>query len=311
MREAAPRGPLVRLLRRIRVRWRAFRSPEDGRRPEHRPPLLRGVSPDQQKHAIEHACELLGGSAAGEVHCANLQTALGFRLQEPDGTATWIKISRRDDPIREATLPRERNARAFPGVPMPEILREIEWRVDDFDWHAFQFSFAPSPAVSPTPRIGASVSVPDDAWFAHFKDAMDALSALPLSQWLIHPGVIARINAQRYGRKAPYEIDEWRVAHGDLHWSNITAPQLSLLDWERWGAAPRGFDIAMLLTMTIMNPDLYRRIERLFRDDLDTQSGVVARLYAAARRLNRIEAGFRDPREHRPLEAEVRRLLRM
>ncbi len=227
-----------------------------------------------------------------------------------DGGDSWIKISRRDDPVRRTALPRERDARAFPGVPMPEILREIEWRADDLDWHAFQFSFTPFPAVSPTPRIGASAGALDDAWFAQLKNAMAALSALPLSRWLVHPGAIARIVAQRYGAKAPYQVDEWRVAHGDLHWSNITTPHLVLLDWERWGVAPRGFDVATLLSWTAANPVLYRRIERLFSDDLSSPSGVVARLYVLARRLNWIEAGFGDAREHRGLEIEAKRLLR-
>jgi hypothetical protein len=37
---------------------------------------------------------------------------------------------------------------------------------------------------------------------------------------------------------------EWATFHGDLHWVNITAPRLSLLDWTDWAPAPRGNDAA-------------------------------------------------------------------
>jgi hypothetical protein len=82
-----------------------------------------------------------------------------------------------------------------------------------------------------------------------------------------------------------------------------------LLDWEFWGAAPRGFDAATLLAHSFLDPALFRRIEAAFADDLNTRSGIAARLYQFASLLNKIEADLRDPREHRIAEAEARRLL--
>jgi hypothetical protein len=49
----------------------------------------------------------------------------------------------------------------------------------------------------------------------------------------------------------------------------------------------------------------------MFAHDLDTPTGVVARLYQYARRLIKIEAGIRDPRDHRTIETEAKRLLRL
>jgi hypothetical protein len=59
-----------------------------------------------------------------------------------------------------------------------------------------------------------------------------------------------------------------------------------------------------------MDPVLFRRIEAIFAEDLDTPSGIVARLFQFSRILDQIEAGARDPREHRVAEAEARKLLR-
>lgn len=41
-------------------------------------------------------------------------------------------------------------------------------------------------------------------------------------------------------------VTEWAVAHADLAWANVTAPECWLLDWEDWGMAPRGWDTATL-----------------------------------------------------------------
>jgi thiamine kinase-like enzyme len=139
---------------------------------------------------------------------------------------------------------------------------------------------------------------------------VEAIGRVPLSRWLLHPGTARRVITKRFGSKAPYQIDEWRTAHGDLNWSNLTAPQLTILDWEFWGVAPRGFDAATLLTHTFYDPALFRRIEALFQEDLNSSSGVVARLYHYARRLEAIEAGKLDPSEHGLVEAEAIRVSR-
>jgi hypothetical protein len=58
------------------------------------------------------------------------------------------------------------------------------------------------------------------------------------------------------------------------------------------------------------DPALRRRIAAACADDLDTPSGLVARLLTIARHLDWIERGFADPREHKPLEQEAAQLLR-
>ncbi len=47
-----------------------------------------------------------------------------------------------------------------------------------------------------------------------------------------------------FGDKIDPTITTWRTAHGDLQWTNLTAPALNLLDWEGWGLAPVGYDSA-------------------------------------------------------------------
>ncbi|BDH12978.1 hypothetical protein HOK021_41570 [Streptomyces hygroscopicus] len=41
-------------------------------------------------------------------------------------------------------------------------------------------------------------------------------------------------------------VADWRPAHADLNWANVTAPVFCVFDWEDWGMAPCGLDAANL-----------------------------------------------------------------
>jgi hypothetical protein len=112
-----------------------------------------------------------------------------------------------------------------------------------------------------------------------------------------------------FGSRAPCVAEEWHVGHGDLQWSNLTAPTFNLLDWECWGYVPRGYDAAYLIAVSCADPELVRRLERAFADDLETESGRVARLAALANLIGLIKAGWLDPRYMRSLKAMGRRVL--
>ena len=296
---------------RLRVRWRALRMSDAA---AWNPPAasdIPGFEPRRQREAIAEACRILDADPHGPVFARHWRQSIGLPLLGRDGTSSWLKLVVAPDTRRWSDRQAEIEAgEIFGTVPRPSILRTFEWDADGLHWHAMQFSLAPSPAVSTRSWIARPLASIDDRWLRELKHAIDAISRVPLQRWLVHPGNVARLIARRFGRKAPYEIDEWRTAHGDLNWSNLTAPDFAILDWEFWGAAPRGLDAANLLAHTFNDPDLFRRIEAMFAEDLETPSGVVARLYRYSRRLQDIEAGKLDPREHRRIESETRRLLR-
>lgn len=312
MRWQALRRPVLRHGRRWRATWRAYRMPPglDWPRPALSP-IVAGLSPDAQRRAISEACQTIGAVPEGDAHTSVRQTSIGVKLCRTDGTANWLKISEKGGLREQWRRQGERLAQAVEGISQPRILRELEWSLEGSELHAFVYSLAPSPSGQTTPWISSAMPAIGDDWLRELGSVFARLAAEPLSRWLIHPGPIARIIAERFGRKAPYDIAEWRMAHGDLNWSNVTAPTLSLLDWEFYGAAPRGYDAAMLLLFSARDPELYRRMEAAFADDLNTSSGIAARLYLIARSLDNIERGNGDPRRHAPLEREAKRLLRM
>jgi hypothetical protein len=263
---------------------------------------------EQQQEAFLHACRLLKATQMGEPRYGYRRKSIGAPVRQSDGSTGWLKITgfHKDKVIWTGRA--ELSADRITDVPKPSLLDHADWRAGDLSWRALLFSLTPSPTVSDTSYAIAPNL--DDQWFLELRRVVRRISSTPLSRWNVHPGAIARVIARRFGRRAPYQVDEWRTAHGDLGWNNVTAPQLTLIDWEFWGAAPRGFDAATLLTNSTLDPDLFRRLETLFAEDLETPSGVIAQLYQFGQRLSAIESGNANPREYRPLETAAKRLLR-
>jgi thiamine kinase-like enzyme len=77
-------------------------------------------------------------------------------------------------------------------------------------------------------------------------------------------------------------VTEWSTSHADLHWGNLTAPTLYLLDWDDWGLAPRGNDAACLWASALAVPEVAARVHTEFHDDLDSRAGKIARLWVCS-----------------------------
>ncbi|MGH3866989.1 MAG: hypothetical protein ACRDQ4_12775 [Pseudonocardiaceae bacterium] len=77
-------------------------------------------------------------------------------------------------------------------------------------------------------------------------------------------------------------VTEWAAAHADLAWTNLTAPECWLLDWEDWGLAPRGWDAATLWGNSLAVPALAERVQREYRAELDSKAGLLSQLFFCA-----------------------------
>jgi hypothetical protein len=122
--------------------------------------------------------------------------------------------------------------------------------------------------------------------------------------------LITRRVSQVLGGAVDTTVTEWATSHGDLHWGNLTAPGLSLLDWADWGLAPRGNDAACLWGSALAVPDTAERVHAEFRDDLDCRSGKIARLWVCSNILRMADqrADARDLAE--PARAAADRLVK-
>lgn len=82
------------------------------------------------------------------------------------------------------------------------------------------------------------------------------------------------------------------TGHADLHWGNLTGPPLTLLDWERWGRVPVGYDFGMLHANSLLVPDVAARIRSEFAPVLDTPAGRIGELAALAEMLQAVARGW-------------------
>lgn len=168
-----------------------------------------------------------------------------------------------------------------------------------------------------TPRVWRSWSFDESATRYH-ADVMDyvdeavcsasaalvGMPALSETWWAWLPGVLSALELAETGRYAvdfdqfadrvriwdkylPVTVERWVPAHGDLHWGQLTTASCWWLDWEGWGLAPEGFDVASLYLHSLAVPQMAEQIRLRYAKQLDSRDGMFSQLYLANRMLAR------------------------
>jgi hypothetical protein len=212
--------------------------------------------------------------------------SLGFRTDRD----TWVRIEVRElaridgqgwNGVECATV--------LAGIAKPAWHQGVAWLDADtaLAWRADETELIRDPAIKPG---GILTTEPElsELWWATYNASLDALAASTTTR-IATPG-LRPITQQRFTdtiHQVFPEIDptitEWSVAHGDLAWANLTAPNCFLLDWEDWGLAPRGLDAATLWSESLALPELAERVRTERRADLDSQTGQLTRLFCCAK----------------------------
>ncbi|WP_306367156.1 phosphotransferase [Nocardiopsis sp. CC223A] len=196
-------------------------------------------------------------------------------------------------------------------VPRPALLAEAAWDGEDDDRWAVQahlYERLPSSPLSPGPVL---FQAPDlsEQWWVDLAEAVASIREVPPhpERWVLDQGYVHRIpDVLPEFAGQDLTVQRWETAHGDLHWANLTAAPLRIIDWEGWGTAPAGFDAALLHAYALPVPDLARRVRAEFTGLLDTPSGRLAQLAVAA---EVVQAADHDD-THAHLEPFVRRHLK-
>lgn len=185
-----------------------------------------------------------------------------------------------------------RDAETLPaGVSRPRLLGQAEWDEDNVGILVQLMTLAPGRPCSATPELREEISLPD-AWWADLRRALSALADADAA------GREERVWADVTG---PLRImfGEWvdlvpgsmATAHRDLHWANLTGPELCLLDWEQWGPAPVGYDAATLYCHSLLVPATAAKVHEVFADVLDSPAGRLAQLSVIRWMLRRADGG--------------------
>ncbi|MFH8991346.1 hypothetical protein [Streptomyces sp. NPDC017940] len=204
---------------------------------------------------------------------------------------TWVRIERRGlDRIGVQGGDGTASAEALLGIAKPAWLAGVAWRdeTEPVMWRADETELLPaapvgSAVVTEDPRLA-------EEWWAAMNASLDALAAqhtnriaTPDTETLTQELIRGTIHSVFPG--VDTAVVEWRPAHADFNWANVTAPVFCLFDWEDWGMAPRGLDAANLWGASLAVPVLADRVRRERRDDLESREGKLMTLFVAAKVL--------------------------
>jgi hypothetical protein len=202
--------------------------------------------------------------------------------------STWVRVdSRAPSVIQPQSWVGVEAASVIPNIPKPAWFQSATWSDADRErvWRAEEMELITEPVVTPT---GATLTEPPelpDTWWAELRTTLAALASFRTLRVSGRQELITRRISQIFGGTVDTTVTEWTTSHGDLHWGNITAPRLYLLDWADWGLAPRGNDAACLWATALAVPATADRMYAEFRDDLDSRSGKITQLWVCGNLL--------------------------
>ncbi|WP_369265897.1 hypothetical protein [Streptomyces harbinensis] len=176
-------------------------------------------------------------------------------------------------------LERKHRGRGFQpaSIPRPRLRLWHDWTADPWKYRAELYDHAPDIPASPAPILTTEPDLPR-SWWRSLKGALNKITTTPTRRVTTHQSFLDRAMPHYLGTPINTTAPSWSTAHGDLHFANLTAPKLLLLDWEGWGLAPTAYDVATLHSYSLLVPSVTARIRQEFAHLLDTPSGHFAEL---------------------------------
>ena len=210
----------------------------------------------------------------------NTGSTLGYATD----TGMWVRIQWRPlDTMNGQAWTGAECASVLTGVAKPELQRSVRWQDDSRNvvWRAEEMSLVRSAVIAANGSITTPPTL-DETWWATLRSSLTCLAEHATYRVGMPQVHLTRRIEEVFGDAVDTHVAQWRTAHADLHWGNLTAPGCVLLDWEDWGAAPRGYDAATLWGFSLGVPEIAERVLHEFRDDLATREGKLSRLMFCA-----------------------------
>ncbi|GAA2137992.1 hypothetical protein GCM10009760_18940 [Kitasatospora kazusensis] len=195
-----------------------------------------------------------------------------------------------------------------PAVPRPRLRERLAWSDGDYGYLAELYDRVADRTVTTEEPILRAVPDLDEAWWSGLSTAVDAIAEVPTERVAVRQEYLDRAMPQYLGVSLDTTAPAWSTAHGDLHWANLTGPQLTLLDWEGWGAAPAGYDAALLHAYSLLVPETAAEVRRRLGHVLDIPAGRFAELVVITELLQTTTRGDNLELE-KPLRGRLGHLL--
>lgn len=176
------------------------------------------------------------------------------------------------------------------SVTKPTLYETLESLEDKHAYLAELSQYIPDSVCSPSPVLSPDATLPPDPWWESLRADLTTVAKTPTIRVAVRSEWIDR-TVPRFLRMPAPRITEWETAHGDVHPANLTTGDVPyLLDWEGFGLAPAGYDPAMLLAYSLLNPGFAQRVRDTF-PVLDTTAGRNAQLVVITELLQSASRG--------------------
>ncbi|MFI8353871.1 hypothetical protein [Streptomyces cyaneofuscatus] len=244
----------------------------------------------RMEEALAHAASRLSTTTTGAPAWGWLGRTIGSRTEG----GHWLRVhcgetSKTPVPRNEGIALAEK--RVSDKVSRPHLHQLFHWEGGEYAFEAQLIDYIAQPVISPeTPDLTEDPGLPD-TWWTALRTSLDALSAAEPPRETVRQSWADRVFPEFLGVPAP-AITERVTGHGDLQWANLTHDPLVILDWERWGAVPVGYDPAMLYVNSLRVPTVADRIRVEFAHVLDTPAGRIGEQIALAEMLQAVGRGW-------------------
>ncbi|MGW7679692.1 hypothetical protein ACWGID_03075 [Kribbella sp. NPDC054772] len=245
---------------------------------------------DWMEGHLEWAAREFGVERVGRpLHTGRLHS-VGCRVIDA-GEDAWLRVVYADPEWGDGEyLDQNVAANAIQGVPKPTVKRWREWQDNGRRMRGEVSTFVADAAICAGMTPDGQVD-PSDQWLSDLNQALRALATHPVPSRGVDAEHVNDGIRAFFGIEVDIASVSWTTAHCDLHWGNLTAPALAILDWETWGRAPAGYDAATLVCTSLAYPELSRTVSRVLSEFLDSPSGRIATLAAATRLLRFADGG--------------------
>jgi hypothetical protein len=240
------------------------------------------------RRAVHLAARRLAVSVEGEPRYGWRDRTIGVRVRESEAESPrWLRVvGELPEWARGDWWTGNEDARKVDGIRKPTVLSVVEWSDPPYRLRAELSEYVHSATCAPDPVLTTELNLPAH-WWTDLTAYLQRLSAFPAERVAVDQNVVTARLREVYGDAIDTKVHTWTTAHADLHWANLTCPELHLLDWEGWGRAPAGLDAATLYCHSLLAPATAGEVRRRFGDLLATPDGRLSQLYAAARLLQR------------------------
>jgi hypothetical protein len=251
------------------------------------------------------ACSTLNVRQASEPQTGYGTRSYGARVIDESGASYWLKVFGLTSEKNERWKA-EVEADSITGVRKPELIRQITWRhVDEF-WVARLTTFVPG-IVEAGPWAEAGARRVEHAWLQSLDESLETLARQSCTRVHIQTDLFERWLWRHFKRRVTISPSDWVASHNDLQWSNLSHPELSILDWEWYGRSPRGYDQGMLIAYSCHEDKLVVRLEDVFRPAFERDIATFGKIFAAHTIRNSIQSGWLNPSMKTPIERLIGR----